>query len=82
MVTQTHIAEATGWVPGDRKRARKFIDSDFSERAETWRTDPRETTACFSWFKNFSMPQNRFSSYWHLYLWEERETRLAACLPA
>nr|XP_015300654.2 transcription factor Dp-2 isoform X6 [Macaca fascicularis] len=33
MVTQTHIAEATGWVPGDRKRARKFIDSDFSERA-------------------------------------------------
>jgi len=32
MVTQTHIAEATGWVPGDRKRAREFIDSDFSER--------------------------------------------------
>ncbi|XP_077927145.1 transcription factor Dp-2 isoform X8 [Halichoerus grypus] len=31
MVTQTHIAEATGWVPGDRKRAREFIDSDFSE---------------------------------------------------
>nr|XP_044992214.1 transcription factor Dp-2 isoform X2 [Jaculus jaculus] len=33
MVTQTHIAEATGWVPSDRKRAREFLDSDFSERS-------------------------------------------------
>ncbi|XP_063105168.1 transcription factor Dp-2 isoform X2 [Cavia porcellus] len=32
MVTQTHITEAAGWVPSDRKRAREFIESDFSER--------------------------------------------------
>ncbi|PKK27083.1 transcription factor Dp-2 isoform X1 [Columba livia] len=31
MVTQTHITEASGWVPGDRKRTREFIESDFSE---------------------------------------------------
>uniref|UniRef100_F6TKE2 Transcription factor Dp-2 n=8 Tax=Catarrhini TaxID=9526 RepID=F6TKE2_MACMU len=39
MVTQTHIAEATGWVPGDRKRARKFIDSDFSESKRSKKGD-------------------------------------------
>ncbi|KAM4771944.1 LOW QUALITY PROTEIN: transcription factor Dp-2 [Rhinophrynus dorsalis] len=31
MVTQSHITEATTWIPGDRKRAREFIDSDFSD---------------------------------------------------
>ncbi|KAE8604792.1 hypothetical protein XENTR_v10014832 [Xenopus tropicalis] len=31
MVTQSHITEATTWIPGDRKRAREFIESDFSE---------------------------------------------------
>ncbi|KAG9494480.1 hypothetical protein GDO78_002021 [Eleutherodactylus coqui] len=31
MVTQSHITDATSWVPGDRKRTREFIDSDFSE---------------------------------------------------
>ncbi|KAM5237229.1 LOW QUALITY PROTEIN: transcription factor Dp-2-like [Ctenodactylus gundi] len=31
LVTQTHIAKATGWVPHDRKRARQLIDSDFSK---------------------------------------------------
>ncbi|XP_053316541.1 transcription factor Dp-2 [Spea bombifrons] len=31
MVTQSHITEATNWIPGDRKRAREFIESDFSE---------------------------------------------------
>ncbi|XP_024624917.1 transcription factor Dp-2 isoform X2 [Neophocaena asiaeorientalis asiaeorientalis] len=39
MVTQTHIAEATGWVPGDRKRAREFIDSDFSESKRSKKGD-------------------------------------------
>ncbi|XP_066477157.1 transcription factor Dp-2 isoform X2 [Tiliqua scincoides] len=31
MVTQTHITEATSWVPGERKRTRDFMESDFSE---------------------------------------------------
>lgn len=31
MVTQTHITEATRWVPGERKRTRDFMESDFSE---------------------------------------------------
>ncbi|XP_036287131.1 transcription factor Dp-2 isoform X1 [Pipistrellus kuhlii] len=39
MVTQTHIAEATGWAPGDRKRAREFIDSDFSESKRSKKGD-------------------------------------------
>ncbi|KAM4821296.1 transcription factor Dp-2 isoform 4-T5 [Thomomys bottae] len=39
MVTQTHIAEATGWVPSDRKRAREFIDSDFSESKRSRKGD-------------------------------------------
>ncbi|EHB02320.1 Transcription factor Dp-2 [Heterocephalus glaber] len=39
MVTQTHIAEATSWVPGDRKRAREFIESDFSESKRSKKGD-------------------------------------------
>ncbi|XP_075793758.1 transcription factor Dp-2 isoform X5 [Pelodiscus sinensis] len=39
MVTQTHITEATGWVPGDRKRAREFIESDFSESKRSKKGD-------------------------------------------
>ncbi|KAK7812221.1 hypothetical protein U0070_010980 [Myodes glareolus] len=39
MVTQTHIAEAAGWVPSDRKRAREFIDSDFSESKRSKKGD-------------------------------------------
>lgn len=39
MVTQTHIADATGWVPGDRKRSREFIDSDFSESKRSKKGD-------------------------------------------
>ncbi|KAM3931723.1 transcription factor Dp-2 isoform 1-T1 [Leptodactylus fuscus] len=31
MVTQSHITDATSWIPGDRKRTREFIESDFSE---------------------------------------------------
>ncbi|KAJ6669362.1 hypothetical protein lerEdw1_008171 [Lerista edwardsae] len=31
MVTQTHITEATSWVPRERKRTRDFMESDFSE---------------------------------------------------
>ncbi|XP_068136568.1 transcription factor Dp-2 isoform X2 [Hyperolius riggenbachi] len=31
MVTQSHITDTTSWIPGDRKRAREFIESDFSE---------------------------------------------------
>ncbi|CAJ0966114.1 unnamed protein product [Ranitomeya imitator] len=31
MVTQTHITDASSWIPGDRKRTREFIESDFSE---------------------------------------------------
>ncbi|KFP72129.1 Transcription factor Dp-2, partial [Acanthisitta chloris] len=39
MVTQTHIAEASGWVPGDRKRTREFIESDFSESKRSKKGD-------------------------------------------
>uniref|UniRef100_A0A5F8GAU1 Transcription factor n=1 Tax=Monodelphis domestica TaxID=13616 RepID=A0A5F8GAU1_MONDO len=39
MVTQTHVTEATGWVPGDRKRAREFIDSGFSESKRSKKGD-------------------------------------------
>ncbi|XP_038598976.1 transcription factor Dp-2 isoform X4 [Tachyglossus aculeatus] len=39
MVTQTHITEATSWVPGDRKRPREFIDSDFSESKRSKKGD-------------------------------------------
>ncbi|XP_033885194.1 transcription factor Dp-2-like isoform X1 [Acipenser ruthenus] len=31
MVTQSHITEASGWVPGVRKRTHEFIESDFSD---------------------------------------------------
>ncbi|NXY82874.1 TFDP2 factor, partial [Alcedo cyanopectus] len=39
MVTQTHITEASGWVPGDKKRAREFIESDFSESKKSKKGD-------------------------------------------
>ncbi|NXW86777.1 TFDP2 factor, partial [Alopecoenas beccarii] len=39
MVTQTHITEASGWVPGDRKRTREFIESDFSESKRSKKGD-------------------------------------------
>ncbi|NXN98666.1 TFDP2 factor, partial [Rhinopomastus cyanomelas] len=39
MVTQTHITEASGWVPGDRKRTREFIDSDISESKRSKKGD-------------------------------------------
>ncbi|XP_072263763.1 transcription factor Dp-2 isoform X1 [Pyxicephalus adspersus] len=31
MVTQSHITDTTSWIPGDRKRSREFIESDFSD---------------------------------------------------
>ncbi|XP_053166249.1 transcription factor Dp-2 isoform X2 [Hemicordylus capensis] len=31
MVTQTHITETSSWVPGERKRPRDFMESEFSE---------------------------------------------------
>ncbi|KAM8953208.1 transcription factor Dp-2 [Pelodytes ibericus] len=31
MVTQSHITDATSWIPGDRKRPREFIETDFSD---------------------------------------------------
>uniref|UniRef100_A0A8D0GYN0 Transcription factor n=1 Tax=Sphenodon punctatus TaxID=8508 RepID=A0A8D0GYN0_SPHPU len=39
MVTQTHITEATSWIPGDRKRARELIESDFSESKRSKKGD-------------------------------------------
>ncbi|KAM9035969.1 transcription factor Dp-2 isoform X3 [Sarcophilus harrisii] len=39
MVTQTHVTEPTGWVPGDRKRAREFIDTGFSESKRSKKGD-------------------------------------------
>ncbi|NXG55131.1 TFDP2 factor, partial [Hemiprocne comata] len=39
MVTQTHITEASGWVPGNRKRTRDFIESDFSESKRSKKGD-------------------------------------------
>ncbi|NXX92758.1 TFDP2 factor, partial [Centropus bengalensis] len=39
MVTQTHVTEASGWVPGDRKRTREFIESDFSESKRSKKGD-------------------------------------------
>ncbi|NWQ85377.1 TFDP2 factor, partial [Burhinus bistriatus] len=39
MVTQTHISEASGWVQGDRKRTREFIESDFSESKRSKKGD-------------------------------------------
>uniref|UniRef100_A0A8C9FWW7 Transcription factor n=1 Tax=Pavo cristatus TaxID=9049 RepID=A0A8C9FWW7_PAVCR len=39
MVTQTHITEAAGWIPGERKRTREFIESDFSESKRSKKGD-------------------------------------------
>ncbi|XP_062494979.1 transcription factor Dp-2 isoform X3 [Pezoporus occidentalis] len=39
MVTQAHITEASGWVPGDRKRTQEFIESDFSESKRSKKGD-------------------------------------------
>ncbi|XP_077204891.1 transcription factor Dp-2 [Paroedura picta] len=39
MVTQTHIIEATGWVPGDRKRTQDFMETDFSESKRSKKGD-------------------------------------------
>ncbi|XP_054690653.1 transcription factor Dp-2 isoform X4 [Grus americana] len=39
MVTQTHITEASSWGPGDRKRTREFIESDFSESKRSKKGD-------------------------------------------
>nr|XP_060623779.1 transcription factor Dp-2 [Anolis sagrei ordinatus] len=39
MVMQTHITEATGWIPGDRKRGRDFMESDFSESKRSKKED-------------------------------------------
>ncbi|XP_029472225.1 transcription factor Dp-2 isoform X2 [Rhinatrema bivittatum] len=39
MVTQTHIPEATSWIPGDRKRPRECIDSDFAESKRSRKGD-------------------------------------------
>ncbi|XP_054840168.1 transcription factor Dp-2 [Eublepharis macularius] len=39
MVTQAHITEATGWVPGDRKRTRDFMETDFSESKRSKKGD-------------------------------------------
>ncbi|XP_065531005.1 transcription factor Dp-2 isoform X2 [Lathamus discolor] len=39
MVTQAHVTEASGWVPGDRKRTQEFIESDFSESKRSKKGD-------------------------------------------
>ncbi|XP_030312000.1 transcription factor Dp-2 isoform X1 [Calypte anna] len=39
MVTQTHITETSGWVPGERKRTREFIESDFSDSKRSKKGD-------------------------------------------
>ncbi|XP_058700087.1 transcription factor Dp-2 isoform X4 [Poecile atricapillus] len=39
MVTQTHITEASGWVPGERKRTQEIIESDFSESKRSKKGD-------------------------------------------
>ncbi|NXD76519.1 TFDP2 factor, partial [Halcyon senegalensis] len=39
MVTQTHITEASGWVPGDKKRSREFLESDFAESKRSKKGD-------------------------------------------
>ncbi|NXG26657.1 TFDP2 factor, partial [Grallaria varia] len=39
MVTQTHITEASGWVPGERKRTQDIIESDFSESKRSKKGD-------------------------------------------
>ncbi|XP_048190399.1 transcription factor Dp-2 [Perognathus longimembris pacificus] len=39
MVTHTHLPEAAGWAPSDRKRPRDFMDSDFSESKRSRKGD-------------------------------------------
>ncbi|XP_044288609.1 transcription factor Dp-2 isoform X1 [Varanus komodoensis] len=39
MVTQTHISETAGWIPGDRKRTQDFMESDFSESKRSKKGD-------------------------------------------
>ncbi|XP_064241919.1 transcription factor Dp-2 isoform X2 [Passer domesticus] len=39
MVTQTHRTEASGWVPGERKRTQEIIESDFSESKRSKKGD-------------------------------------------
>ncbi|XP_064021214.1 transcription factor Dp-2 isoform X2 [Pogoniulus pusillus] len=39
MVTQTHIVETSGWVPGNRKRTQEFIESDLSETKRSKKGD-------------------------------------------
>ncbi|NWS82887.1 TFDP2 factor, partial [Toxostoma redivivum] len=39
MVTQTHITEASSWVPGERKRTQEIIESDFSESKRSKKGD-------------------------------------------
>ncbi|XP_048362474.1 transcription factor Dp-2 isoform X2 [Sphaerodactylus townsendi] len=39
MVTQTHITEATGWAPGDRKRTGDFMETEFSESKRSKKGD-------------------------------------------
>ncbi|NXM06400.1 TFDP2 factor, partial [Tyrannus savana] len=39
MVTQTHITEASGWLPGERKRTQEIIESDFSESKRSKKGD-------------------------------------------
>ncbi|NWV80248.1 TFDP2 factor, partial [Dasyornis broadbenti] len=39
MVTQTHITEASGWIPGERKRTQEIIESDFSESKRSKKGD-------------------------------------------
>ncbi|NWR83732.1 TFDP2 factor, partial [Furnarius figulus] len=39
MVTQTHVTEASGWVPGERKRTQEITESDFSESKRSKKGD-------------------------------------------
>uniref|UniRef100_A0A4W3HEX1 Transcription factor Dp-2 n=1 Tax=Callorhinchus milii TaxID=7868 RepID=A0A4W3HEX1_CALMI len=39
MVTQSHITEPSGWVPGSRKRTHEFIESDFSDNKRSKKGD-------------------------------------------
>ncbi|XP_050164660.1 transcription factor Dp-2 isoform X3 [Myiozetetes cayanensis] len=39
MVTQTHITEASGWLPGERKRTQEILESDFSESKRSKKGD-------------------------------------------
>ncbi|NXF04311.1 TFDP2 factor, partial [Smithornis capensis] len=39
MVTQTHITEASGWAPGERKRTQEILESDFSDSKRSKKGD-------------------------------------------